>query len=192
MSKSIEEMYREAKAAAKAKYGDIVPSYEKPVFPGDLSALSDERIVDLLAQFASWQAYAATQAGEADADRKFAETMLKQVRQEKTFEVQQKMAAVASAKDIKKYTVDAEVDGDPEVVKWRDKYAIREAAYKMESSYRDAFEKYCFVLSRELTRRISNNEMQGRSDKMGYSDFHQPTETDMDRDSGGTFDDWED
>lgn len=179
------ERYEEMKAKVKGKYGSLTPGMAKPKFPGKLSKLSDEALIDLLAQYAEWQAFAGAETGEADADRKFSESALKARRKERMLEVEQEWRDAGKDLKNKKYLIEAEVEQDEEITRLAEKSAMHESAYKLESSYKDAFEQFCFVLSRELTRRLGSEEAHVRKERQGFR-----SDDSTDSEDSEVFDDW--
>src|SRR3972149_5251450 len=154
------DRYKALKKNVVERYGKIEAPKDKTRFPGNLSSLSDDEIVNWLAHYTEWQGYAGGQAGEADADRKVAESLYKN-------EKSRALARLAGDKKVRKFELDADIDNDPEIQKLKERWQYHEAAYSLENSYKDGFEKYCFVLSRELTRRLKGEEARFRKDKFG-------------------------
>ena len=164
---SILDQYEGLEARLVKKYGNRQPAGEPPIFPKSLSQLSDEDLIDNLAIFAEWHAYAGIEVGKVDANRKHHENRYKKKKREKSKDIQ---AARSGNKDTKKYEIDTEVENVPEVLEEMEKMSYYEAVYKQELSYKEAFERYSFVLSRELTRRKDSQEHKMRAERMGYAD----------------------
>ena len=162
---SLLDDYNKLEDRLKKKYGNRKPTTEPPSFPRSLSNISDEELIDLLGAFAEWQAFAGVEVGMIDGNRKHHENMYKKKKREKSKEVQKN-----ASKDAKKYEIDTEVENAPEVLTEMEKMSYYEAAYKQELSYKEAFERYCFVMSRELTRRLKSQEYQVRKERFGYLD----------------------
>lgn len=163
------DKYKAKKKEIQKRYGSMKPEDDKPPrFPGKLSGLSDEEIIDYMSIFTEWQVYAGVNAGEADADRKFAENNYKRLKKEKMDDLLS--TKYAGKKDVKKFEVEAEADADPSVFEIQEKFTFNESTYKMEKSYKEGFERLCFVLSRELTRRFKSAEAQVRKESLGYRD----------------------
>ena len=165
---SILDQYGGFEGRLEKKYGSVKPGdNEAPRFPKSLSKLSDDELIDLLGKFAEWHAYAGVEVGKVDANRKHHENMYKKKKREKSKDIQ---ASRKGDKDTKKYEIDTEVENDPSVLDEMEKMSFYEATYKQELSYKEAFERYCFVLSRELTRRMKSQEYQVRKDRLGNLD----------------------
>ena len=166
---SLVDNYKKKKEEIQNRYGSMKPDQDKPPrFPGKLSCLSDEEIIDQMSIFTEWQVYAGVNAGESDADRKFAENNYKKLKKEKMEGLL--TTKYAGKKDVKKFELEAEADSDSEVMAMQEKFSFNESAYSMEKSYKEGFERLCFVLSRELTRRMKSAESQVRKEGLGYRD----------------------
>jgi hypothetical protein len=169
MSHAMVEEYKKLRDSMTGKYWkSVAPDHPKPSFPKQLSNLPMDGLIDLMAQFTEWHSFAVEQCGIADADRKFAENLYKMLKKKKTEELQSAPALdSAKKKETKKYEFDAIVDTDPEVKKAYEKWVFKESAYSMEEGYRDSIERLCFVLSRDLTRRMKGEELSGRRERFG-------------------------
>ena len=125
------------------------PDFDLPELPTNLTDLDDGVLMELFAQFTSWQNYAAVEQANAEVSEARAEAAQRYV------EANAMVKGWGGTKD--KVTVaKAELAQDPEVEKARQGVLEAYARRKLTQVVYANCERSVFVVSRELSRRIGN------------------------------------
>jgi hypothetical protein len=131
------------------------PTDEPSALPHELTGLSDEKLMRLLSEYASWESRAAVLASEAE---------VKIARTTRRMEVIKAVQMASSMKKVTEARADALIS--VEYTEAANQLLIFEEEKKLHGIQRDAMERYGKVVSRELTRRTSAEPMIRRNDRM--------------------------
>jgi hypothetical protein len=137
------------------------PTDEFPDLPVDITAISDNRLMELFAIYTSWWNYAATVKADVENAEAEAESNLRYIQATKLIE-----SWDGNVKESRVTVAKAERDIDPEVVRAEQRVLTAKATRRLDVVVYDNCERCANLVSREVTRRTGGRNLQGRFDRM--------------------------
>lgn len=132
-----------------------------PLLPEDLTAISDETLMDFFLKYVRWSEYVAMQAVRSGVMAKEAEHQLGIAQQTAL------QRNWSGTKEDRVTIAKAARDTDPAVLKLTDEYMKRDAYARALGTLNDGVERKVSLVSRELTRRTSIEPHERRAHRWG-------------------------
>jgi hypothetical protein len=131
------------------------PEFNLPDVPRDLTILSDQDLMILFSEFVNWQNFAATKLSEAEVE---------ETRAEASQRIEENIIMMGASKgDVVRMR--ASMSAESRVVKARQRFIEAYAARKMTSTVFSNCERVVNLVSRELTRRVSQLPSERRNSR---------------------------
>jgi hypothetical protein len=134
------------------------PDFDIPFIPGDITIVSEPRLMQLFSEFVQWQNYAATQFAEAEVEEERAEASVRRIEAE---------GFVLNIGGSDKVTeTRAAINTTKEMMDARDRVLDAYSRRKMTGVMFSNCERTAAMISRELSRRIGGSDLLRRQARM--------------------------
>lgn len=129
------------------------PSFEVPNIPGDLTIISDDRLMQLFSEYVQWQNFAATEFALAEVEEERAEASVRRIEAE---------GLILAPSNAKVTDTRAAINTTVVMKDARDRVLDAYARRKMTGVMAGNCERTAALLSRELTRRVGGGDINRR------------------------------
>lgn len=128
----------------------VRPDFAMPVIPSDITAISDEELMELFVDLNAWIDYAEVQLAAAQIDEEYEKLVLEELRAHEQIE-----ASKADIKDVT--TMKAKAFDNDDFIEQRDKVHNAYGYRKVAETIYNRLDRGKFIVSRELTRRTGGS-----------------------------------